>query len=82
MLAVFVEHGFVLDAAALLAGFHRSEDAAAFGDAVELGEDGFFDEVGELVDDEGALERVFGAGKAPFGVDDHLDGQGAAHGLR
>jgi hypothetical protein len=42
----------------LVAGLHGAEDAAAVGDAVELGEDGLLDEVGELVDDEAALQRV------------------------
>ncbi len=58
VLAVLVEQRLVLDLAALVAGFHGAEDAAAFGEPVEFGEDGRFDEVGEFVDEVGALLRV------------------------
>ena len=58
VLAVLVEHRLVLDPPALVAGLHRAEHAAALGDAVELGEHGLLDEVGELLDDERALQRV------------------------
>src|SRR5690606_8242530 len=40
---------------------------------------GGFHEVGELFDDEGALERVLILGQAELLVDDELDGHGAAH---
>jgi hypothetical protein len=76
-----VEHRLVLDLAALVAGLHRAEDAAAVGDAVELGEHGFLDQVGELVDDEAALQGVLVARESPLLVDDHLDGQRPADGF-
>jgi hypothetical protein len=78
VLALLVEHRLVLDAAALVAGLHGAEHAAAVGDALELGEHRLLDQVGELVDDEGALERVLVHRQAPLLVDDHLDGQGPA----
>ncbi len=40
---------------------------------------GFFDDVGEGVDDVAALPGVFVEVEAEFFVDDHLDGYGAAH---
>jgi hypothetical protein len=51
-----VVHALVLDAAALVAGLHRAQHAAALGDAFELQQHGFLDQLGELLDDEGALE--------------------------
>jgi hypothetical protein len=51
VLALLVDHRLVLDLAALVAGLHRTEDAAPVGDALELDEHGLLDEVGELVDD-------------------------------
>ena len=81
VLAVLVEHRLVLDPAALVAGLHRAEDAAALGDLVELLEHGLLDEVGQLVDDERALERVLVDGQAPLTVDDELDREGPAHRL-
>ena len=65
VLAVLVEHRLVLDPPALVAGLHRAQHAAALGDAVELGEHGLLDEVGELVDDERALQRVLVQPTAP-----------------
>ncbi len=81
MLALLVEHGLVLDAAALVAGFHRAEHTAALGDPLELGEYGLLHEAGELLDDVGALDRVLVAGQPPLLVDDHLDGQRATDGV-
>ena len=69
----------VLDLAALVAGFHGAQHAAALGDALELGQHGFFHQLGQFLDDEGALVRVFVLGQAPFAVDDELDRHGAAH---
>ena len=62
MLAVLVQHRFVLDLAALVAGLHDVEDAAALADPVEFGQHGLLDQVGELVQDERALRRVLVAG--------------------
>ena len=55
VLALFAELGLVLDSATLVAGFHGSQHAAAVGDALELSQHGFLDEVAELVDEEGPL---------------------------
>ena len=71
--------GFFLDLAALVAGFHGAQHAAAFGDAVEFGQNGLFHQVGEFVHDEAALLGIFIFRQAPLPVDDHLDGQGTAH---
>ena len=79
VLALLVEHGLVLDAAALVAGLHRSQHAAAFADAIELGEHGGLDQVGELLDDEAALQRVLVHRQAPLAVDDHLDRERTTH---
>jgi hypothetical protein len=49
------------------------------GDGFEFLEHGFFDQVGQLVDDEGALVRVLVLRQAPLAVDDQLDGHRAAH---
>ncbi len=81
VLAVLVEHRLVLDATPLVAGLHGAEHPAPLGDALELLEDGLLDEVGELLDDEAALVGVLVHGEPPLLVDDHLDGQGPAHGL-
>src|ERR1019366_1527545 len=43
---------------------------------------GLLDQVGELVEDERALQRVLVAGQAPFLFDDHLDGERAPHRVR
>src|SRR6187200_285442 len=72
VLAVLVEHRLVLDPPALVAGLHRPEHPAPLGDPVELGEHGGLDQVGELVDDEGALQRVLVDRETPLLGDDHL----------
>ena len=54
-----------------LAGLHRAEHAAALGDRFELLQHRLFDEVGELVDDEGALVGI--AGQTALVVDDKAD---------
>src|SRR5947209_9293363 len=76
VLAGVLEHlvveAFLLDLAALVAGFHRTEHAAALGDALELREHGFFHELGQLVDDERTLVRVLVLREAPLAVDDQL----------
>ena len=77
----FVVEGFVLDFAALIGGFHGTQHAAAFGDALEFGHYGFFYQLGEFFDDEGALVWVLVFGEAEFVVDDHLNGHGTAHGF-
>ena len=66
---------------ALVAGLHRAEHAAPVADAIELGEDGLFDERSELLHDERALQRVVVLGEAPLAVDDELDRHRAAHRL-
>jgi hypothetical protein len=50
--ALLVQHGLVLDLAALVAGLHGAQDTAALGEAVELRQHGLLDQVGELVQDE------------------------------
>ena len=50
-----VVHALFLDLAALVAGFHGPEHAAAVGDLLELGQNGLFHQFGEFLDDEGAL---------------------------
>ena len=71
--------GLFLDLAALVTGFHGAQHAAAFGDAVEFGQNGLFHQVGEFVHDEAALLGIFIFRQAPLPVDDHLDGQGTAY---
>ena len=71
---VFVHHGFVLDLAALVHGVHRAEYAAAFVEAFEFLQYGFFHLVRELLDDVGTLPGVFAGVEAEFTVDDELDG--------
>jgi hypothetical protein len=51
-------HALFLDLAALVAGFHRAQHTAAFGDLLELGQRRLFHQFGELVDDEGVLVGV------------------------
>ena len=68
-----------MNARALVHGFHGAQHPAAFGDAVEFAQHGFLDQVGQLFDDEGALQRVFIFGQAQLFVDDELDGHGPAH---
>ena len=74
-----VVHRLFLNLAALVAGFHGAEHAAAVGQLLELGEHRFFDQLGELFDDESALAGVLVFGQAPLAVDDELDGHGSAH---
>src|SRR6202044_1769102 len=82
VLALLVEHRLVLDAAPLVAGLHRPEHPAADADRLELGQHGLFDQVGQLVDDVRALERVLVHRQAPLLTDDHLDGERPADRLR
>ena len=58
VLALLVQHGLVLDPAALVAGLHRAQHPAARADRLELGQHGLFHQVGELIDDERALQRA------------------------
>jgi hypothetical protein len=74
-----VVHALFLDLAALVAGLHRAQHAAAVGDLLELGQHRFFHQFGQLVDDEGALVGVLVLGQAPLAVDDQLDRHRAAH---
>ena len=46
------------------------------GKRVELAEHGLLHQIGQLIDDESSLLRVFALGQSPFPVDDQLDGQG------
>lgn len=78
VLLVLVEHRLVLDAAALVAGLHRAEDAAALGDPLELEEYGFFDQIGELIDDERSLQRILVHREAPLAVDDERRSTGSS----
>ncbi|OIQ71985.1 hypothetical protein GALL_463960 [mine drainage metagenome] len=50
-----VVHRFVLNLAALVAGFHGAEHAAALGNALKLQQHRFFDQFGQFLDDERAL---------------------------
>ncbi len=45
MLALLVQHGLILDSAALVPRLHRTEHPAALADAVELREDRGLDEI-------------------------------------
>ena len=82
VLALLVEHRVVLDPAPLVAGLHGPEHPAPLADALQLDQHGLFDQLGQLVDDEAALEGVLVDREAPLPVDDELDGQGPAHRLR
>ncbi len=77
----FVVEGFFLDFGALVHEFHGTEYAAAFGDAVEFGEDSFFDDLGEVFDDVGALVGVFVFEESEFAGEDELDSESAADGF-
>ena len=81
VLLVLVVHRLFLDLAALVAGLHRPQNPAALGDRLELFQHRLFHQVGELVDDEGALVRVLVLRQAPLAVDDELDRYRAAHRL-
>ena len=59
VLFVFVEHRLFLNFAALIAGFHRAEHAAALADGFQFFEYGVFNPVGEFVDNECALIGSF-----------------------
>jgi hypothetical protein len=48
----------LLDLAALVHRLHRAEHAAALGDPLELLQHRLLDQVGQLLDDERALQRV------------------------
>ena len=77
----FVVHALVLDAPALVAGFHRAQHAASLGNALEFHQHRLFQQLGEFFDDERALRRVLVLGQAPFAVDDELDRHCPAHGI-
>ena len=79
MLEHLVVQAFLLNARALVHRFHGAQYSTAFGDAVEFTEHRFLDQVGQLLDDEGALQRVFVLGQAQLLIDDELDGHGPAH---
>ena len=81
VLAMLVQHRLVLDPAALVAGLHRAQHAAALADPVELGQHGGLDEVGQFLDDEAALQRVLVHRQSPLAVDHQLDRQRSAHRL-
>ena len=74
----FVVHRLVLNALALVASFHGAQPAAALGDAFKLLQHGFFEQLGQLRNDERALGWIFVFGQAPFAVDDELNRHGAA----
>ena len=76
---VFVIKRLFLDLAALIAGFHRAEHAAARRDRVEFLEHRLFHQVGEFINDEGTLIGVLVSGHAEFAVDDELDRHRPAH---
>ena len=81
VLAPLVQHRLVLDLAALVAGLHRAEHPAAVADPLELGQHRLLHQVGELIDDERALQRVLVHRQPPLPADDQLDRQRAAHRL-
>ena len=81
VLSVLVDHRFFLDLAALVASLHRSEHASALGDRFELLQHRFFDQIGQLLDDERALVRILILSQTPFLVDHELDRHSAAHRL-
>ena len=79
VLLVLVVERLLLDLASLVAGLHRAEHAAAARDGLELLQHRFFHQIGELLDEVGALVRVLVLGEPPFLVDDQLDRHRAAH---
>ena len=66
VLPVLVEQRLFLDLAALVAGLHRAQHAAALGDRLELLQHRLLDEVGQLLDDEAALVRVLVLRRGPI----------------
>ena len=81
VLLVLVVQALFLDLAALVHGVHGAQHAAALADGLELLVHGLFHQVGQLVDDEAALPGVLVEVQPQLLVDDHLDGDGAAHAL-
>ncbi len=61
MLAGLVAHRLVLDQAALIPGLHRPQHPAPVGDPLELGQHRLLDQVGQLLDQVGTLQRVVDA---------------------
>src|SRR5258706_3766436 len=60
-----VVHRLFLDLAALVAGLHGAQHAAALCDALEFGKHRLLDQLGQLVDDERALVRILVLRQAP-----------------
>ena len=70
-----------LDLGSLVLPLHRSQHSPAAVEPLELRQDRFLNEVGELFDDEAALERVFVLVQPELLVDDQLYCQRPAHRL-
>jgi hypothetical protein len=47
---------------------HRTEHTAPFGDAIEFHEDGLFHQIGQFLDDEGALQGILVLGQSQFAL--------------
>src|SRR5690606_38558287 len=76
-----VVQAFFLDLAALVHRVHGSQDAAAFRYPVELLVYRFLDEIGQLIDDKGALPRILAVIQAQLLRNDELYGNRAPYGL-
>src|SRR5438445_5917710 len=72
VLPVLVVERLFLDLAALVAGLHGAEHAAAAGDRLELLQHRLLDEIGELLEQERALVRDLVLRHPPFSFDDLL----------
>ena len=70
----FVIEALLLDPAPLVHGFHGAKHAPAFRYPFKFQHDGFFHEVGQLLDNEGPLQRILIFCQSQFVVDNHLDG--------
>ena len=79
VLQMLVVHRLVLDLAALIAGLHCTQHTAALRNPLEFGQHRFFDQLGELVDDKAALQRILVFRQTPFAIDDQLDRHGTTH---
>ena len=66
MLLALVVQALFLNLAALVHRIHRAQNAATLRDALEFLVDRFFNQIGQLVDDERPLPRVLAEIQAQF----------------
>src|SRR5690606_171816 len=81
MLPGFIVQGLFLDTTALIPCLHGAQYAPALADALKLLVDGLLDEIGELLDDERALQWILVLVEPKLLVDDQLDGKRAPDGF-